>query len=89
MLGLTKTAAIEYAKQGLRINSIGPGFIDTPLLSKNLSADALGYIAGLHPIGRLGTSEEVATLPPSCSRARRASSPAATTSSMAATRRSS
>ena len=62
VLGLTKTAAIEYAKQGVRINSIGPGFIDTPLLSKNLPADTLGYIAGLHPIGRLGTSEEVATL---------------------------
>lgn len=62
VLGLTKTAAIEYAKLGIRVNSIGPGFIDTPLLSKNLSPDALGYIAGLHPIGRLGTSEEVATL---------------------------
>lgn len=60
VLGLTKSAAIEYAKQGVRVNSIGPGFIDTPLLSKNLPFDALAYIAGLHPIGRLGTSEEVA-----------------------------
>lgn len=60
VLGLTKTAAIEYAKQGVRVNSIGPGFIDTPLLSKNLPFDALAYIAGLHPVGRLGTSEEVA-----------------------------
>lgn len=60
VLGLTKSAAIEYAKQGVRVNSIGPGFIDTPLLSKNLPFDALAYIAGLHPIGRLGTSGEVA-----------------------------
>ncbi len=62
MVGLTKTAAIEYAKHGIRINSIGPGFIDTPLLSKNLDQATLGYVAGLHPIGRLGTSDEVAAL---------------------------
>jgi NAD(P)-dependent dehydrogenase (short-subunit alcohol dehydrogenase family) len=62
MVGLTKTAAIEYAKQGIRINAVGPGFIDTPLLSNNLDAAALGYVTGLHPIGRLGTSEEVAEL---------------------------
>ena len=62
MVGLTKTAAIEYAKHGIRINSVGPGFIDTPLLSNNLDAAALGYVTGLHPIGRLGTSEEVAEL---------------------------
>lgn len=62
MVGLTKSAAIEYAKHGIRINSVGPGFIDTPLLSNNLDAAALGYVTGLHPIGRLGTSEEVAAL---------------------------
>lgn len=62
ILGLTKVAAMEYAKQGVRINSIGPGFIDTPLLSKNLDEAALTYVRGLHPVGRLGTSEEVAAL---------------------------
>ncbi|WP_316354435.1 SDR family NAD(P)-dependent oxidoreductase [Devosia sp.] len=62
ILGLTKVAAMEYAKQGVRINSIGPGFIDTPLLSKNLDEAALAYVRGLHPVGRLGTSEEVAAL---------------------------
>jgi NAD(P)-dependent dehydrogenase (short-subunit alcohol dehydrogenase family) len=62
VVGLTKTAAIEYAKHGVRINSIGPGFIDTPLLSKNLDPATLTGIAGLHPIGRLGTSDEVAAL---------------------------
>ena len=62
MVGLTKTAAIEYAKQGIRINSVGPGFIDTPLLSKNLDQAALHYVTGLHPIGRLGRAEEVAAL---------------------------
>ena len=62
VLGLTKTAAIEYARHGIRINSIGPGFIDTPLLSKNLDPATLAGIAGLHPAGRLGTSAEVAAL---------------------------
>lgn len=62
VLGLTKAAAIEYAAKGIRINSVGPGFIDTPLLSKNLDAATLGAIAGMHPIGRLGRSEEVAAL---------------------------
>lgn len=62
MVGLTKTAAIEYARQGIRINSIGPGFIDTPLLSKNLDAATLTAIAGMHPVGRLGAASEVAAL---------------------------
>jgi len=62
MVGLTKTAAIEYARHGIRINSIGPGFIDTPLLSKNLDAATLTAIAGMHPVGRLGTASEVAAL---------------------------
>lgn len=62
VVGLTKTAAVEYAKLGIRINSIGPGFIDTPLIAKNLDESALSYVRGLHPMGRLGTSEEVAAL---------------------------
>lgn len=62
IVGLTKTAAIEYARQGIRINSIGPAFIDTPLLSKNLDAATLTAIAGMHPVGRLGTAAEVAAL---------------------------
>jgi NAD(P)-dependent dehydrogenase (short-subunit alcohol dehydrogenase family) len=62
VVGLTKTAAIEYSAQGIRVNSVGPGFINTPLLSENLDADTLEVIAGMHPIGRLGESQEVADL---------------------------
>ncbi|HET8626677.1 MAG TPA: SDR family NAD(P)-dependent oxidoreductase [Thermomicrobiales bacterium] len=62
VLGLTQTAAIEYATQGVRVNSIGPGFITTPLLSANLDEATMQAIAGLHPMKRMGTPEEVAAL---------------------------
>jgi NAD(P)-dependent dehydrogenase (short-subunit alcohol dehydrogenase family) len=62
IVGLTKTAAIEYARHGIRINAIGPGFIDTPLLSKALDEEALAPIRALHPMGRIGTPDEVAAL---------------------------
>jgi NAD(P)-dependent dehydrogenase (short-subunit alcohol dehydrogenase family) len=62
LVGLTQNAAIEYARHGIRVNAVGPGFIDTPLLSKNLDQSTLSIIAGLHPIGRLGRAEEVAAL---------------------------
>lgn len=62
LLGMTKVASMEYASKGVRINAVGPGFIDTPLLSKNLDANTLNYIAGLHPIQRLGRPEEVSAL---------------------------
>ncbi len=61
VLGLTQTAALEYAARGVRVNAVGPGYIDTPLLSSlpNAARDAL---VALHPIGRLGRAEEVAEL---------------------------
>ncbi|MFC5387104.1 SDR family NAD(P)-dependent oxidoreductase [Aquamicrobium segne] len=62
VVGLTKAAAIEYATQGVRINAVGPAFIDTPLLSNNLDAETLGQLAGLHPMNRLGSPEEVSAL---------------------------
>jgi len=61
VVGLTKAAALEYSAQGIRINSVGPGYIDTPLLEA-LPREAYEALKGLHPIGRLGKSEEVAAL---------------------------
>ena len=61
VVGLTKTAAIEYAKEGIRVNSVGPGYIKTPLLNV-LDDDTLDMLKGMHPIGRLGKPEEVAEI---------------------------
>ena len=62
VVGLTKAAALEYADQKIRINAIGPGYINTPLLTKTLDEATINALAALHPIGRLGTAEEVAAL---------------------------
>ena len=62
VIGLTEASALEYADKKIRINSIGPGYIHTPLLTNSLSDDAMQALVGLHPIGRLGKAEEVAEL---------------------------
>lgn len=62
LLGMTRVAAMEYATRSIRVNAVGPGFIDTPLLAKNLDDNTLKYVAGLHPIQRLGRPEEVSAL---------------------------
>ena len=62
VVGLTKNAAIEYATQNIRVVSVGPGFIKTPLLDKNLDEETLKFIAGMHPVQRMGTPDEVANL---------------------------
>lgn len=61
VVGLTKTAALEYAEDGIRVNAVGPGFIETPLLA-DLDEEAHSGLVSLHPMGRLGTAEEVAEL---------------------------
>jgi NAD(P)-dependent dehydrogenase (short-subunit alcohol dehydrogenase family) len=62
VVGLTKAAALEYADKNIRINSVGPGYIKTPLVMNALDKDTLNALVGLHPIGRLGESEEIAEL---------------------------
>lgn len=59
VVGVTKNSAAEYGAQGLRINAVGPGYIDTPLL-QNLPKEAYDALAAKHPLGRLGKAEEVA-----------------------------
>lgn len=61
VVGLTKNAAAEYGPQGLRVNSVGPAYIDTPLL-QGLPEEFRSALIAKHPLGRLGRAEEVATL---------------------------
>ena len=58
VLGLTKSAALDYSKQGIRVNAVGPGFIRTPLLTDEI----VEAVTPLHPIGRIGKPEEVASV---------------------------
>jgi NAD(P)-dependent dehydrogenase (short-subunit alcohol dehydrogenase family) len=63
VLGLTKVAALEYAQQGIRVNAVGPAFIQTPMIAALESDPELNaMLIGRHPIGRLGKPEEVAEL---------------------------
>jgi len=59
---MSKTDALLYAKRGIRVNSVHPGFIRTPLLERNVGGDPdiLARLERLHPVGRLGTPEDVA-----------------------------
>jgi NAD(P)-dependent dehydrogenase (short-subunit alcohol dehydrogenase family) len=61
VVGLTKNAAAEYGPQGLRINCVGPAYIETPLLAA-IPADVKAALIAKHPLGRLGQPEEVAPL---------------------------
>lgn len=61
VVGLTKSAALEYSAKGIRVNSVGPAFIKTPLL-KDLDKELLNQLVNVHPIGRLGEAEEVAEI---------------------------
>lgn len=62
LVGLTKNGALEYASSGIRVNSVGPGFIATPLVDSNLDEATRDFLKGKHALGRLGTPEEVAAL---------------------------
>jgi NAD(P)-dependent dehydrogenase (short-subunit alcohol dehydrogenase family) len=62
VIGLTKSAALEYASKGIRINAVCPGIIETPMVAEMLAKepDAMEEILRDQPIGRLGRPEEIA-----------------------------
>ena len=65
VVGLTQNAALEYAVHNIRINSVHPGFIDTPLVSSagiEKGDDTYNFIAAKHAMNRFGTSHEVSEL---------------------------
>ena len=63
VIGLTRSAALEYAAKGIRINAICPGTIDTPMVQEMIAKDpqAMKEILREQPIGRLGRAEEIAS----------------------------
>ena len=61
VIGLTKTAALETAKAGIRVNAVCPAFVETPMSDRTLRVPAARkYVVGCHPIGRLGKPMEIA-----------------------------
>jgi NAD(P)-dependent dehydrogenase (short-subunit alcohol dehydrogenase family) len=62
VVGLTKASALEYANQNIRVNSVGPGYIVTPLIMNSLTEEQRNGLISLHPMGRLGRPEEIAEL---------------------------
>jgi NAD(P)-dependent dehydrogenase (short-subunit alcohol dehydrogenase family) len=60
VLGITRSAALDYAQAGIRVNCVGPAFIATELVRSSLSPEEHAMVADLHPIGRLGEPAEVA-----------------------------
>jgi NAD(P)-dependent dehydrogenase (short-subunit alcohol dehydrogenase family) len=60
IIGMTKVAALDYATQGIRINAVGPGFVETPALFKDMTEEERRTLAGLHPLNRLARPEEIA-----------------------------
>jgi NAD(P)-dependent dehydrogenase (short-subunit alcohol dehydrogenase family) len=59
VIGLTKAAAIEYVRQGIRVNCVCPGLIDTPLVRENFAPEWMDQVAEASPIGRFGKPIEV------------------------------
>lgn len=62
VVGLTKSAALEYAADGIRVNAVAPGFVLTALNESRLSSEDRAALRQQHPLGRLGQAQEVATV---------------------------
>jgi NAD(P)-dependent dehydrogenase (short-subunit alcohol dehydrogenase family) len=59
VLGLTKSAAIGYAKSGIRINAVAPGLVKTPMISE-IKGEFMEKLKSMHPFGRIAEAEEIA-----------------------------
>jgi len=63
VVGLTKVAALDYAKKNIRVNAIGPGFVDTPMLDSTMRDEKVTRLfLSTTPLGRFGKTSEIAEL---------------------------
>lgn len=62
LIGLTRSAALDYAGQNIRINAVCPGYIDTPMMARYTGGTSEGRakVISEEPVGRMGTAEEIA-----------------------------
>ena len=62
MVGITKPAAVDYARAGIRVNAVCPGYIRTPMIEQGILSDPVAEerVVSRHPMHRLGTPEEIA-----------------------------
>src|SRR5262249_31165192 len=60
VLGLTRTAAVEYGKYGIRVNAVSPGAVRTDMLVDDFGNEALDQLRRAHPLGRIGQPDEIA-----------------------------
>jgi NAD(P)-dependent dehydrogenase (short-subunit alcohol dehydrogenase family) len=61
VIGLTKSTALEFAKQNIRINAVSPGGVDTAMLDRFTQTIPKAALEGMHPMGRIGTVDEIAS----------------------------
>jgi 3-oxoacyl-[acyl-carrier protein] reductase len=61
VIGLTKSVAREFASRGINVNAVAPGFVDTDM-TKNMTEDAKSQINGMIPMGKMGTTSDIANL---------------------------
>ncbi|MCE8539525.1 SDR family oxidoreductase [Ruegeria pomeroyi] len=60
VVGLTRQFALAFAKAGVRVNAVCPGYVETPIISTLRGTEGMDFLRSLHPMGRLGQPDEVA-----------------------------
>jgi NAD(P)-dependent dehydrogenase (short-subunit alcohol dehydrogenase family) len=60
VVGLTRVAAVEYARQGVRVNAVCPGMVDTPMVRNSLTDEQIAVLNEASPVGRIGLPQEIA-----------------------------
>ena len=60
VVNMTRALGVEYARKGIRVNAVCPGFVNTPLIAREVSPEDLPPMIALHPIGRMAEPSEIA-----------------------------